>query len=469
MSVALVWFRRDLRLQDNPALQAALAAGHDPVPVYVHAPAEEETWAPGAASDAWLHRSLAALDADLRARGSHLVIRRGPSAGALQQLIAETGAQAVYWNRKYEPVTQPRDAAIKRDLRQQGLQVESHNGYLLFEPWELTTQQGGPYKVFTPFWRNALSRWRLAELCAAPDMLAAHGIDGLPLEALGLSPRLAWDAGFWERWQPGEAGAQQTLEVFTDGALNGYCEQRDLPDRVGTSLISPHLHFGEIAPWRIAHVLQGIRSAGRNADIDGYLRQLGWREFSWHLLHHFPQTSDANLNPRFDGFAWAPPQQALLEAWRQGRTGIPIIDAGMRELWATGYMHNRVRMLVGSFLCKHLRIHWLQGARWFWDTLVDADLANNSMGWQWIAGTGADAAPYFRVFNPVTQAQKFDPQARYITRWVPELAKLPVKARFAPWLSPGLLAEMAPSYPAQPLVDLAEGREAALAAYHLCR
>lgn len=469
MSVALVWFRRDLRLQDNPALQAALAAGHDPVPVYVHAPEEEGAWAPGAASDAWLHRSLAALDADLRLRGSHLVIRRGPSAGALQQLIAETGAQAVYWNRKYEPATQPRDAAIKRDLRQQGLQVESHNGYLLFEPWELTTQQGGPYKVFTPFWRNALSRWRLAELSAAPDTLAAHGIGGLPLEALGLAPRLAWDAGFWERWQPGEAGAQQTLEVFTDGALNGYCEQRDLPDRVGTSLISPHLHFGEIAPWRIAHALEGMRSAGRNADIDGYLRQLGWREFSWHLLHHFPQTSDANLNPRFDDFAWAPPQPALLEAWRQGRTGIPIIDAGMRELWATGYMHNRVRMLVGSFLCKHLRIHWLQGARWFWDTLVDADLANNSMGWQWIAGTGADAAPYFRVFNPVTQAQKFDPQARYITRWVPELAPLPLNARFAPWLTPGLLAQAAPSYPAQPLVDLAQGREAALAAYQRCR
>lgn len=469
MSVALVWFRRDLRLRDNPALQAAIEAGHTPLPVYIHAPHEEGAWAPGAASDAWLHQSLQQLDADLRARGSALVLRRGDSHAELQALIAESGAQAVYWNRKYEPATQPRDAAIKRGLREQGVHAESHNGYLLFEPWELATQQGGPYKVFTPFWRNALGRWRLAALTEAPSRLPGHGLQGLPLQALQLAPRLHWDAGFWAHWQPGEAGAQEALDVFTDGALNGYREQRDLPDRTGTSLMSPHLHFGEIAPWRIVHALERLRSAGRDADIDGYVRQLGWREFSWHLLHHFPQTSNSNLNPRFDTFAWAPPRAELLGAWQQGRTGIPIIDAGMRELWATGYMHNRVRMLVGSFLCKHLRMHWKEGARWFWDTLVDADLANNSMGWQWIAGTGADAAPYFRVFNPVTQAQKFDPHARYITRWVPELAGLPVKARFAPWLSPSLLAEQAPTYPAQPLVDLAQGREAALAAYHRCR
>ncbi|MCD9086906.1 deoxyribodipyrimidine photo-lyase [Stenotrophomonas sp. SY1] len=469
MSVAIVWFRRDLRLRDNPALQAAIEAGHTPLPVYIHAPEEEGAWVPGAASNAWLHHSLQGLDAELRSIGSSLVLRRGGSAEQLQALIAESGAEAVYWNRKYEPATQPRDAAIKRGLREQGVHAESHNGYLLFEPWELATLQGGPYKVFTPFWRNALGRWRLAALSEAPVQLSAHRITGVALEALGLQPRLGWDTGFWDRWQPGEAGALEALEAFTDGALNGYREQRDLPDRTGTSLLSPHLHFGEIAPWRIAHALEALRSAGRDADIDGYLRQLGWREFSWHLLHHFPQTSDSNLNPRFEHFAWAPSQPALLEAWQQGRTGIPIIDAGMRELWATGYMHNRVRMLVGSFLCKHLRMHWREGARWFWDTLVDADLANNSMGWQWIAGTGADAAPYFRVFNPVTQAQKFDPQARYISRWVPELAALPVKARFAPWQFPGLRAEHAPSYPGAPLVDLAEGREAALAAYHQCR
>lgn len=469
MSTAIVWFRRDLRLRDNPALQAALEAGHEVVPVYIHAPQEEGAWAPGAASEAWLHRSLQQLDAQLRAVGSALILRSGDSMAQLQALIAESGAEAVYWNRKYEPATQPRDAAIKRGLREQGVQVESHNGYLLFEPWELATLQGGPYKVFTPFWRNALTRWRLPELSEAPRKLSSPKVSGVHLQALALQPRLGWDSGFWEHWQPGEAGAQEALEVFAEGALNGYREQRDLPDRTGTSLLSPHLHFGEIAPWRIAHTLEAMRSAGRDADIDGYLRQLGWREFSCHLLHHFPQTSDVNLNPRFERFAWEPAQPAMLEAWQQGRTGIPIVDAGMRELWATGYMHNRVRMLVGSFLCKHMRMHWKEGARWFWDTLVDADLANNSMGWQWIAGTGADAAPYFRVFNPVTQAQKFDPQARYISRWVPELAALPLKARFAPWQFPQLLAEHAPSYPTQPLVDLAKGRDEALAAYQRCR
>ena len=469
MSTAIVWFRRDLRLRDNPALQAALEAGHEVVPVYIHAPQEEGAWAPGAASEAWLHRSLQQLDAQLRAVGSALILRSGDSMAQLQALIAESGAEAVYWNRKYEPATQPRDAAIKRGLREQGVQVESHNGYLLFEPWELATLQGGPYKVFTPFWRNALTGWRLPELSDAPRKLSSPKVSGVPLQALALQPRLGWDSGFWEHWQPGEAGAQEALEVFAEGALNGYREQRDLPDRTGTSLLSPHLHFGEIAPWRIAHTLEAMRSAGRDADIDGYLRQLGWREFSCHLLHHFPQTSDVNLNPRFERFAWEPAQPAMLEAWQQGRTGIPIVDAGMRELWATGYMHNRVRMLVGSFLCKHMRMHWKEGARWFWDTLVDADLANNSMGWQWIAGTGADAAPYFRVFNPVTQAQKFDPQARYISRWVPELAALPLKARFAPWQFPQLLAEHAPSYPTRPLVDLAKGRDEALAAYQRCR
>lgn len=469
MSTAIVWFRRDLRLRDNPALQAAIEAGHDVIPVYIHAPHEEGAWAPGAASDAWLHHSLQQLDAQLRAIGSALLLRSGDSMAELQALIAESGAEAVYWNRKYEPATQPRDAAIKRGLRERGVQVESHNGYLLFEPWELATLQGDPYKVFTPFWRNALTRWRLAELSEAPRKLSPVKLSGLPLQALALEPRLGWDAGFWEHWQPGEAGAQEALEVFAEGALNGYREQRDLPDRTGTSLLSPHLHFGEIAPWRIAYTLEGLRSAGRDADIDGYIRQLGWREFSWHLLHHFPQTSDVNLNPRFERFAWEPAQPEMLAAWQQGRTGIPIVDAGMRELWATGYMHNRVRMLVGSFLCKHMRMHWKEGARWFWDTLVDADLANNSMGWQWIAGTGADAAPYFRVFNPVTQAQKFDPNARYISRWVPELAALPVKARFAPWQFPQLLAELAPSYPTQPLVDLAKGRDEALAAYQRCR
>lgn len=465
MSSALVWFRRDLRLQDNPALHAALEAGHTPVPVYIHAPHEEGSWAPGEASNTWLHRSLAALDADLQARGSALVLRQGDSQAELQAMIAETGAEAVYWNRKYEPATQPRDATIKRELREQGIDAQSCNGSLMFEPWDLATQQGGPYKVFTPYWRNALTRLHIPAPLKLPDTLPAHDARSLSLADLKLAPTLDWDQQFWEHWQPGEAGAQEALTVFVDGALNGYRQQRDLPDRVGTSLLSPHLHFGEISPWQIVRRLESERSAGRDADIDGYIRELGWREFSYHLLHHFPKTPEHNLNPRFDSFQWARNNPTQLAAWQQGRTGIPIVDAGLRELWATGYMHNRVRMLVASFLCKHMRQHWLHGARWFWDTLVDADLANNTMGWQWVAGTGADAAPYFRIFNPVTQAQKFDPNARYITRWVPELGALPVKARFAPWQTPDLLAQHAPSYPALPIVDLAAGRDAALTAY----
>jgi len=467
MPNALVWFRHDLRLDDNPALRAALDQGFTPIPVYVHAPQEEGEWSPGAASRAWLHRSLTALDADLRARGSRLLLREGPSAPALQALVEQTGAVAVFWNRKYEPATQPRDASLKKRLREQGLQVESFNGCLLFEPWDLATQQGGPYKVFTPFWRSALAQWRAPATWDAPGALPAFedALPGESLDAWRLAPALGWDAGFWRVWTPGEAGAREALEVFIDGALNGYRTDRDRPDRTGTSRLSPHLHFGEIAPWRVTAELERARTAANSADMDGYIRELGWREFAYHLLHHFPQTTTQNLNPRFAHFDWAKVDPKALEAWQHGRTGVPIVDAGLRELWATGYMHNRVRMIVASYLTKHLRYHWLQGARWFWDTLVDADLANNTLGWQWTAGTGADAAPYFRVFNPVTQAEKFDPKGTYIAHWVPELAAVPVPLRFAPWEKPDVMSRIAPDYPRRPLVDLAEGREGALAAY----
>lgn len=467
MRHALVWFRQDLRLDDNPALHAALQAGYAPVPVYVHAPDEEGEWAPGAASQSWLHRSLQALGEDLRARGSRLLLRCGPSDSALSGLIEETGAAAVFWNRKYEPATQPRDAALKKRLLGRGLHVESFNGALLFEPWELATQQGGPYKVFTPFWRNAQARLRLSTAQPAPANLplVPAELSSEPLDALRLAPALGWDRGFWEKWRPGEQGAHEALEVFIDGALRRYLTDRDRPDRIGTSLLSPHLHFGEISPWRVVAELQRSRTAANATDMDGYVRELGWREFAYHLLHYFPQTATQNLNPRFDHFQWAKDNAAQLQAWQQGRTGVPIVDAGMRELWHTGYMHNRVRMIVASWLTKHMRQHWLHGARWFWDTLVDADLANNTLGWQWVAGTGADASPYFRVFNPVTQARKFDPEARYISRWVPELAELPVNARFEPWLHRELVAKLAPGYPRKPMVDLALGRDAALAAY----
>ena len=471
MGNALVWFRNDLRLDDQPALRAALDAGHAPVCVYIHAPDEEGTWRPGAASDAWRQRSLAALDASLRARGSRLRIFNGPSLELLGTIAAACDAEAVYWTRRYEPAIERRDAAIKRALRAQGLHAESFSGALLFEPWTVANRQGGPYRVFTPFWRTAQAEWRMPAPWSAPVVLPdlEGDPDGIRLEVLRLGPRRGWDAGFWEHWTPGEAGAREAVEVFLDGALHGYREQRERPDRVGTSRLSPHLHFGEIAPWRIVAALEARRSAANGADIDAFLRQLGWREFAHHLLHHFPDTPEQNFDRRFDAFAWARPDRRLLDAWRAGRTGVPIVDAGMRELWRTGWMHNRVRMVVGSWLCKHMRQHWREGARWFHETLVDADLANNVMGWQWVAGTGADAAPYFRVFNPVTQAQKFDPGGHYVARWLPELMSLPLPLRHAPWVDPGLVRKLAPGYPERPIVDLAVGRTAALEAYRELR
>lgn len=466
MPAAIVWFRNDLRLDDNPALRAAVENGYTPIPAYIHAPEEEGEWAPGAASDAWRHHSLVALDADLRSRGSRLRALRGPTRETLGRLVAGTGAQAVFWNRKYEPTTQPRDVELKRRLREQGLHAKSFNGALLFEPWQLATQQGGPYRVFTPFWNAALAQWRMPQRWTAPARLPAdEGPEAEPIQALGLRPDGRWDQGFWRTWQPGEAGAGEALEVFVDGALRDYHRERDYPDRVGTSRLSPHPHFGEIAPWRIVEALERVRSAATGADIDAYFRELGWREFAYHLLHHFPKTPVEDFNPRFSRFDWAEADVVALAAWQRGMTGMPIVDAGMRELWTTGYMHNRVRMIVASYLTKHLRHHWLHGARWFWDTLVDADLANNTLGWQWSAGTGADAAPYFRIFNPVTQAERFDLDGTYIARWVPELAPLPLPLRFAPWQDPAMAARLAPAYPPLPLVDPAAGRDAALAAY----
>jgi len=471
MANALVWFRNDLRLADQPALAAALDAGQVPLCVYVHAPEEEGDWPPGAASNAWRHHSLAALDAALRARGSRLRIFRGPSLAVLQALAAACDAEAVYWTRRYEPAIERRDAGIKRALREQGLHAESFNGALLFEPWQLATKQDQPYRVFTPFWRTALAHWRDHPLLDAPDAIPdlEGDPDGIRLDILKLLPARDPDAPFLQHWTPGEAGAHEALEVFVDGALRGYRSGRDRPDRTGTSRLSPHLHFGEIAPWRIVAALQARRSAATAADIDACMRELGWREFGHHLLHHFPHSSDRDFNPRFARFEWARPERRALQAWRSGRTGVPIVDAGMRELRHSGWMHNRVRMIAASYLCKHMRQHWREGARWFWETLVDADLAGNTLGWQWVAGTGVDAAPYFRVLNPVAQAAKFDPDGRYVARWVPELAELPLPARHAPWTDPGLARRLAPDYPAHPLVDLARGRDGALAAWRSLR
>lgn len=470
MSRALVWFRRDLRLDDHPALQAALKAGHAPVPVYIHAPEEEAPWAPGAASHAWLDRSLRSLREALRAIGSDLIIRQGPSTETLLALAKECEAEAVYWHRLYEPASIARDSTTKAVLKAAGLHAESHNGALLAEPWTVKTGNGDPYRVFTPFWKNARQALDGNTTHGAPTSLpAVPNVHSLDVDALGLRPHQregGWDLGFWPHWQPGEAGAAELLDAFIDGALHGYKEQRNFPDRTGSSKLSPHLHFGEISPRRIVAALQSARIPAKSQpDLDHYYSELGWREFSHHLLFHFPHTSDDNMNPRFQEFAWAEVDPAHLEAWQRGRTGVPIVDAGMRELYATGWMHNRVRMVVASFLTKNLRYHWIHGARWFWDTLVDASLPNNTQGWQWTAGTGADAAPYFRIFSPVAQAEKFDPKGAYIQRWVPELAQVPAAALAEPWEHRELLQRMAPDYPRRPIVDLKASRAEALAAY----
>lgn len=457
----LLWFRRDLRLADHPALTALLRAGHRPIPVYVHAPEEEAPWVPGAASNWWLHHSLAALDGELRARGSRLTILRGPSAPTLVAACSRFAAAGVVWTRRYEPAVIARDTAVKRALRAAGLDAESYPGALLNEPWTVTTGSGGPYRVYTPYWRRVWPQLgaQAGHPEPAPSRLPEPGAEGLPLADLGLLPKIPWDREFYTHWTPGVRGAEAALEDFLAGALAGYAEQRDRPDWPGTSRLSPHLAFGEIGPRQILYRLLEVGRERRLA-IEAFARELIWREFSYHLLYHYPHTPEAPLDPRFAAFPWAEVDPAELNAWQRGRTGIPIVDAGMRQLWQTGWMHNRVRMIVASVLTKNLRYPWQLGARWFWDTLVDADLANNTQGWQWSAGCGADAAPYFRIFNPVAQGERFDPNGDYVRRYVPELAALPAERIHQPWTIGGV-----PGYPA-PRIDLSATRRAALAAYH---
>ena len=450
----LLWLRRDLRLADQPALAAALATGLPVLPVFIWAPEEEAPWAPGAASRWWLHHSLAALDTDLRRHGGRLVIRRGPTLPALRRLARETGATHVVWNRLYEPAMLERDKAVKAALRTDGLTATSSNAALLFEPWTVLTQQDKPYQVFTPYYRTCLADGDPSSPAPVSRDWKAAGRDvqSLEISDLDLLPKIDWAAGFRETWTPGEAGAQAALDDFIAGAAAAYVTKRDLPADVGTSRLSPHLHFGEIGPRQI---WAALRRALPPAKADPYLRQLVWREFAHHLLFHFPHTAQEPLRPAFARFPWAR-DRAALRAWQKGRTGFPIVDAGMRELWHTGWMHNRVRMIVASFLVKDLLIPWQDGAAWFWDTLVDADLANNTLGWQWAAGCGADAAPYFRIFNPQRQSEKFDADGAYLRRWLPELQALSADQLHAPPPVPG--------YP-RPLVDHATARDRALEAY----
>jgi len=472
-SVSIVWFRQDLRLADNPALRAAVDAGGALLPVFIHAPEEEAPWQPGAASCWWLHYSLQSIDGRLREMGSRLIIRRGPALESLRELVRESGATAVFWNRRYEPAIMARDKIVKESLLGDGLRVESFNGALMNEPWQIKNQSGRPFQVFTPFWRNCLANIESVKLSAETKSLPAPARwpKSLAVQELKLEPAIDWAGGIRQAWQPGEKGAQANLRRFLKESFEDYSNGRNQPDLVGTSRLSPHLHFGEISPRQIWHAIEGKAAKGGNAATwrnSQFLAEIGWREFAHHLLFHFPHTPVEPLREEFRNMPQRKNPEGL-RAWQKGRTGYPIVDAGMRELWATGWMHNRVRMVVASLLVKDLLLPWQEGAKWFWDTLVDADLANNTLGWQWTAGCGADAAPYFRVFNPTSQGEKFDPNGDYVRRWCPELAKMPAKWIHQPHKAPPEILRAAGvsigrEYP-EPIVNHYTAREVALEAY----
>ncbi len=481
-SNAIYWFRQDLRLSDNPALvksiEWAKTHGGTVIPVYIWAPDEEGEWPPGGASRVWLHHSLSALQNDLQKQGSELYFFEGSSSESfLHKLCEIEKAGAVFWNRRYEPAVIERDKQIKAGLKEKGIVVETFNGALLQEPWQLSTKEGKPYQVFTPFWKTCLAQLDLDPPLKRPAALPSaqqlcKSASPVPLETLQLLPKIHWDSGIVETWKIGEKAAHNQLKIFLHASLEDYPDDRNRPDYEGVSRLSPHLHFGEISPRQVWYAVKDkvngqstqktVRAAG------SYLRELGWREFSHHLLYHFPETPVQPLRAEFRHFPWENSSDQL-KAWQKGLTGYPIVDAGMRELWHTGIMHNRVRMIAASFLIKDLRLSWVAGARWFWDTLIDADLAQNTMGWQWTAGCGADAAPYFRVFNPVLQGEKFDPDGDYVRKWVPELKNLSPKDIHKPWLANQVTLQEAgvvlgKDYP-RPLVDHAEARQKALAAF----
>lgn len=470
---AIMWFREDLRLADNPALAAAVGSGSRLVCVYVLDEESPGIRPRGGASRWWLHGSLAALARSLEARGASLHLRRGSAAEVLPAIVGETSAKAVFWNRRYGAAEQDADVKVAEALSAAAVDVAVFGAKLLHEPAEVRTKGGGAFRVFTPFWSAAQLIPPPSPLTAPDRIAGANAPGGDQLESWNLLPRRPdWAGGFREIWRPGEDGAAERVAHFLEGGFSRYAEERDFPGLESTSRLSPHLAFGEIGPRQIWATTDRL---GRQAPVESLRKlrsELGWREFAWHLLFHNPDFATKNFSSAFDSFRWAEPGPTL-KAWQQGRTGYPIVDAAMRQLWRTGWMHNRLRMVAGSFLVKHLLIDWRLGEAWFWDTLVDADPANNAVGWQWIAGSGADPAPYFRIFNPVLQGQKFDAEGNFIRRFVPELAGLPAPHIHAPWKAPAAVLSTAgvrlgESYP-HPIVEHGMARARALAAFAAMR
>ncbi|OEC98810.1 MULTISPECIES: deoxyribodipyrimidine photo-lyase [unclassified Rhizobium] len=470
-SPILMWFRKDLRLDDNHALQAAATSGRAAIPVYIREPDATERGPLGGAQEWWLHHSLTALQTALDRLESKLILRQGDALTVLEKLIKETKAEAVVWNRRYDPVGIDLDTQIKKALRSKGIEANSFAGQLLHEPTRLRTGAGDHYKTYTPFWRAFEQSGEPPFPIDAPAMLLAPGrwpqSDTLASWSM-LPTKPNWASEFPDIWKPGEAAAQEKLKDFIDGAIDDYAVGRDFPDRPATSLLSPHLALGEISPARIWHATRGLPDNIAKDNVVRFRKELVWREFCYHQLFHFPKLRTENWNDRYDDFPWLSDTQ-LLTSWQRGQTGYPIVDAGMRQLWRHGWMHNRVRMITASFLIKDLLIDWRDGEAWFRDTLVDADPAANTANWQWVAGSGADASPFFRIFNPVLQGEKFDPEGGYVRAFVPELAKLDSKYIHRPFEAPDDVLkragiELGKHYP-RPIVDHAMARQRALAAH----
>lgn len=469
----IYWFRQDLRVSDLPGLAAAAATGRPVLACYILDDQSPGQWRLGAASRWWLHHSLASLAGAIEKAGGQLCLARGHPDTVLAHLAGSVNADLIFCSRQYEPWARQLEQDLFSELENKGVTLKRYGGSLLWEPETLMNQSGAPYKVFTPFWRKCRGLPVATESVAEVRFgkWPAQGKYAENLSDWALRPTNPdWAVSWEERWQPGERGATELLDKFLRGPVMEYDQGRNYPARSATSRLSAHLHFGEISPARVFRAAQhaGTADASVEKETEKFISELGWREFSHHLLFHFPTLPDQAFKAEFSGFPWLGSADQL-RAWQQGKTGYPFVDAGMRELWQTGHMHNRVRMVAASFLCKHLLVDWRAGQRWFWDTLVDADLANNACGWQWVAGSGADAAPYFRIFNPSIQGQKFDKKGEYIRRWLPELEALPGRYLHEPWTAPADVlrdagVKLGETYPF-PIVDHKEARGAALAAY----